>query len=285
MHPYLIKAELVEYMSAAGRNQISPHKAISPEYVGVSIFEEPLIGMAAADDPLFTDEFKREEVIGRHFKSPEEWLPGAKSVICFFLPFTEAVRASNRGRMDEPYDPEVTNQRCSALWLHGRVEGQRLVNALCRQLCFLLREYGHQAVAPSLETGFGVVQPYSSNWSERHAAYAAGLGTFSLSRGLITARGMAGRIGSVVTTAPLAPTPRPYSGPFDYCTMCGACQRRCPVGAIDATRGCVLGKDQNICGPYVNGSYLPPHGPDATVRYGCGKCQVGVPCEHQIPRR
>ena len=36
----------------------------------------------------------------------------------------------------------------------------------------------------------------SSAWSERHAAYVAGLGTFSLTRALISERGMAGRYGS-----------------------------------------------------------------------------------------
>ena len=35
------------------------------------------------------------------------------------------------------------------------------------------------------------ISPYISTWSERHAMYAAGLGTFGLSKGLITKKGMA----------------------------------------------------------------------------------------------
>lgn len=35
----------------------------------------------------------------------------------------------------------------------------------------------------------------ASRWSERHAAYAAGLGTFSLSDGFISSRGIAHRCG------------------------------------------------------------------------------------------
>ena len=35
---------------------------------------------------------------------------------------------------------------------------------------------------------------YFSNWSERHIAYAAGLGTFSLSDGFIIERGIAHRL-------------------------------------------------------------------------------------------
>ena len=273
------------FMEESGLNRIPAELAVSPDCAGVQIYEEPLVGIAAADDPLFTGEFKEPQVIGEHFRTPEEWVPGAASVISLFFPFTEAVRVSNRTRNDMPYDPTITNQRCSALWLHARIEGQKLVAMLCLHLCELLQEAGFWAVAPSLSPEFRMASPFNSNWSERHVAFAAGLGTFGLSKGIITAKGMAGRLGSVVTDAPMAPTPRPYTSPFEYCAMCGACARRCPAGAIDASRGCALGKDQLVCGPYVKGSYLAPHGPEGIVRYGCGKCQVGVPCEHGIPKR
>lgn len=39
----------------------------------------------------------------------------------------------------------------------------------------------------------------SSNWSERHAAYVAGLGTFSLNDALITVNGIAHRVGSILS--------------------------------------------------------------------------------------
>ncbi len=264
-------------------NVIDAETAVSPECVGVRIFERPLIGVAAADDPLFTETFRESHVIGPLFRTPEEWLPGAKSVIAFFLPFTEEVRRSNRSRTDEPYGDGIGNQRSSSLWLHGRIEGQRFVDALCLVLCTFFINGGYHAAAPSLLPEFRV-EGFNSNWSERHIAYAAGLGTFGLSRGLITEKGMAGRFGSVVTDAALTPTVRRYDSAFAYCTMCGACQRRCPAGAIDRERGCAEGKDQQICGAYVRGSFLQPHGPNGIVRYGCGKCQAGVPCEHGIPK-
>lgn len=113
-----------------------------------------------------------------------------------------------------------------------------------------------------------------SAWSERHAAFACGLGTFGLSRGLITERGMAGRFGSLVTAAPLEPTPRAYSGVDEWCTRCGACARRCPVGAIDAGRG----KNNALCEGWCF---------EMDARFGledaCGKCQVRVPCESRRP--
>ena len=76
--------------------------------------------------------------------------------------------------------------------------------------CAWLQGQGYLAVAPVISEAFvihweGVDQAPRSTWSERHVAYAAGLGTFGLSRGLITARGIAMRCGSVVTDLPATP--------------------------------------------------------------------------------
>jgi epoxyqueuosine reductase QueG len=120
----------------------------------------------------------------------------------------------------------------------------------------------------------------ASNWSERHAAYAAGLGTFSLNDGLITIAGIAHRCGSVVTDLILPVEPRPYAGVRDWCLYhargsCGACIHRCPVGAISAA-----GHDKLSCRDYTYG-VLQPRLKDAygVAIAGCGLCQTGVPCE------
>jgi len=81
---------------------------------------------------------------------------------------------------------------------------------------------------------------------------------------------------SVITDAPFPATPRPYSEPYEYCTFCGACAHRCPVDAISAERG----KDIVLCSDYIDHTeiaYAP--------RYGCGKCQLSVPCETGIPAK
>ena len=104
-------------------------------------------------------------------------------------------------------------------------------------------------------------------------AFIAGLGTLSLNRSLITERGSAGRLGSVVTDLPLKPTPRYYKEIEENCTHCGACIHRCPPQAIDET-----GKNHAICSNYLDG-VLKQFSP----RYGCGKCQTAVPCEERIP--
>ena len=277
-----LTARIMQYVEASPQNLIQAADAICPELAGVRLFESPLIGISSAQDPLYTEEFKRVGVISPEYRSPCEWLPGAKSVISFFLPFTEDVRRSNRAKADIPYEDGLL-QRASATWLHGRIEGQELVNALTGYIQELLTGAGMENICPATSGHLRMITPYISTWSERHAAFASGLGTFGLSKGLITKKGMAGRFGSVITTGEFPADERPYTDAFEYCTMCGACQSRCPADAIRAERGCALGKDQTICGPYVNGGKLPPHGPRGVVRYGCGKCQVAVPCEAQIP--
>jgi epoxyqueuosine reductase len=56
------------------------------------------------------------------------------------------------------------------------------VNQAARR--FLIAHFaaaGHRAMAPALDPRFAIVD-LRSNWSERHAAYVAGMGTFGLSR-------------------------------------------------------------------------------------------------------
>lgn len=118
-------------------------------------------------------------------------------------------------------------------------------------------------------------------------AYAAGLGTFSLTDALITSKGLAMRCGSVVTDLKLPPSPRTFSGPTANCCFleqgtCGLCAVRCPVGAITAQ-----GHDKVLCREqveHVQASWLKKEG--YIGRYaGCGLCMTGVPCEARIPAK
>ena len=156
---------------------------------------------------------------------------------------------------------------------------------VCERIARLLREEGYEAVIPAGHPDFctnrdpnriALGQPmFTSTWSERHVAFAAGLGTFSLTKHLITEKGVCGRFGSVITTAPFAPTPRTYTDPYEYCTFCGACIRRCPVGAIHLKTG----KDMIACTAFMDinkATYAP--------RHGCGKCQLSIPCETERPK-
>ncbi|MBQ6314354.1 MAG: epoxyqueuosine reductase [Mogibacterium sp.] len=250
--------------------------AVVPGIGSVVMYEEPLVGFASADDEIFST-FKKKEVVGKNHFLPSEWLPEAKTVISFFLPFTDTVRESNKSDPAEP----------SAEWLYARIEGQQFIGQFMKDIAAMLEEKGIRTCVPALDERFEVkIEPgleglkptfhADSRWSERHAAYACGLGTFGLSRGLISEKGMAGRYASIIVSAELEPTVRPYTGVYDYCIKCGACIRKCPAGAISLKHG----KNNLTCHKHVEkmkAKYSP--------RYGCGKCQVGVPCEHTNPLR
>lgn len=265
---------LAAFVAEDPGNRVEEAYALRPEYVGTPIYEAPLMGCAVANDPLFAHMKQRADIYGPTLRLPEEWLPGAVSVVSFFLPFSKAVRDSNRGDLSRPSD----------IWLHGRFEGQIFLNRAALYLAELLREAGGEVVIPAMDPAFSVLRdatraergepPYVSNWSERHAAYTAGLGTFSLSKHLITEKGVCGRFGSLITDLPLSVTPRPYTDPYEYCTFCGACRKRCIVNAIGP-----LEKDNRICSNFQH-QVLEHFAP----RHGCGKCQLSVPCETRRPR-
>ena len=123
----MTKEELVikiaEFVANSPNNYVAEEDAIYPKLAGLKLYEAPVIGFASADDELFTIEYKKEGVVHPEYMTPDEWLPGAKTVISFFLPFTQEVKESNRYRIDEPYAPGIP-QKCSAEWLHARIEGQ-----------------------------------------------------------------------------------------------------------------------------------------------------------------
>ena len=270
---------ITEHFAGHSGNVVTAEMAAEhPQVAGLVMYDAPLMGVAAADDPLF-ERYKSWDVIAPFHMTPCEWLPGAKSVISLFFPLSQRVRASNRGAIDET----------SYEWLYARIEGQAFIAAFCAELAQWLKSCGARVCVPAADPRFGVARGgegplasypgapkdlFASNWSERHAAFAAGLGTFSLTRGLITKRGMAGRFGSVIVDLPLEVSPRPYREPYEYCIRCGACARRCPAGAISLERG----KEQAPCKAYL-GRQKQLYAP----RYGCGKCQTAVPCEAGIP--
>ena len=248
---------------------------------GACFFEEPRIGIAAADDPWFA---RLKTVIGPEHWTPQEALalaaPGAvaRSVVVWIVPVRREIREANRRETRRP----------AVSWAAMRSFGEGINERLREQLCRLLESSGYRAAAPHLEQlrrGYSIVgMNYSSHWSERHVAFVAGLGTFGLSAGLITECGIAVRIGSVVTELELPPTPRAYGDdPFAWCTRCGACAARCPAGAIGRR---FEDRDKPGCARYAVSEIQPERERNygwLDLPLGCGLCQTGVPCEFQRP--
>lgn len=235
---------------------------IAKDLNDLRMFEKPLIGIGQANDVLF-ETLKQEDAVGNQHMSPVQWLPDSQSVISYFLPFTKEVRESNR-----------SDGLPSTEWLFGRIEGELFNKALCAFLVSWFQTNGYAALSPVTDKRFQIINR-RSNWSERHVAYIAGLGTVSLSCSLITKAGAAGRLGSVIANVPIKPTVRQYNTKDEYCIHCGACIRRCPPVAINQN-----GKDHKVCSEYLD-RVMDRFKP----RYGCGKCQTKVPCEDQIPKK
>jgi ferredoxin len=248
---------------------------------------EPLVGFSRGKDPLY-EAYK--EVVGPFHWTPGEIFtqtyPGTQvepeelTVICWILPQTEVTKADNRKETIYPAER----------WARARIFGEQVNVKLRRHLVDALREKGYAAVAPMLSPQWQRKKSerytFSSTWSERHAAYASGLGTFGLCDGLITPLGKAMRVGSAVVRIQIPPTPRPYQDHHAYCLfftegICGQCMARCPVGAITEA-----GHDKVKCSQHlrpVTADYVRSnYGFDG---YGCGLCQTGVPCESKIPTK
>ena len=252
------------------------------------IFDEPLVRFADGNDPLFT-EYKTiiapthltpcEALAQAYHKNPAD-IPQRISVISWVLPINEKARQANRLETRLP----------SRLWSHTRWYGENFNEEMRTHVTEILTARGYLAVAPMLQPYFKIHSnekgPYS-NWSERHIAYAAGHGTFSLSDGFITERGIAHRCGSVVTSLALPPSPRTATNHYSNCLFyvdgsCTACIDRCPAAAISEQ-----GHDKLRCQEYLREIgyigikvYHP-----ATSVAGCGLCQTNVPCEYCIPVR
>ena len=247
------------------------------------MFDEPIIGFADGDDPLFVEykqiigdfHFTPREILKRQFP---EWddEKDCCSVICWVLPIATETRKSNADRSDYP----------SERWAHTKLFGEQFNNYLRRMVVNSLQKEGYLAVAPALSPHFTTryTPDIASSWSERHIVYAAGLGTFGLSDGFITAKGIAMRCGSVVTNLRIEPTLRKYQNHMENCLFfssgsCGVCIERCSVGAIDEN-----GHDKVRCRKFCNGAASDYVLRNYEVNVSCcGLCQTGVPCESRTP--
>jgi epoxyqueuosine reductase len=201
-------------------------------------FENPLVGFSRGDDPMYQ---AYKEFVGTFHWTPHEIFaetfpallvdPKALTVISWILPQTEVTKRDNRAQDVFP----------SARWARTRIHGEDVNVKVRNCVVAALQKEGYEAVAPVLSPNWSRKQSdrykIASTWSERHAAYASGLGTFGLCDGLITPRGKAVRIGSVVARIHIPPTPRPYDDHHVYCLfftdgICGKCISRCPADGI-----------------------------------------------------
>lgn len=247
-------------------------------------FKSPIIGFSRGNDALYRF-FKKD--IGTFYWEPIEIyakkfpnlkvLPDELTVISWILPQTEATKSDNRKISKYPAER----------WVRARTYGEEFNDRLRRYVITILQESGYKAVAPVLSPDWGwktsKMYGFASPWSERHAAFASGLGTFGLCDGLITPIGKAMRCGSVISNIKMIPTKRKYKEKREYCLffskgLCGKCIERCPVSAISFN-----GHDKIKCENYLNIIKKYVNANFGFNGYACGLCQTGVPCESKIP--
>ena len=262
----------------------SPENSLK-NLLGERAWDEPLVGFSAGDDPIYAmlkDDIgpfylTPDEIFRKSFPEADPVTAGALTVVSWILPQTRNTRADHRKATVYP----------SERWARARYYGEMFNDLVRKHVCNILGDRGIAAVAPMHAPfwSWTVSERYSlaSNWSERHAAFVAGLGTFGLCDGLITAAGKAIRCGSVVARMTVPPTARPYKHHREYCLhfsqgTCDKCIKRCPAGAISEN-----GHDKLKCQGYLNEmkEYVKDRFDFDT--HPCGLCQTGVPCEFRIP--
>mgnify|MGYP002590111329 FL=1 len=245
-------------------------------------------GFAAGDDPLYPY-YKKE--IGDFFWTPAEaykkFYPDAQvedkdlTVLSIVFASDDHTRELQRKQKKAP------NFR----WLYARNCFETIEGELCDHIIERLAKAGIRAVAPDMSPQWGWRQSekfgLSCNWSHRHSAYIAGLGTWGLCDGMITRLGKAVRFTTLVLETKLPADPRPYKDYHYWCLFyrtgkCDSCIKACPAGAISKD-----GHNKDLCEAYINDfkhSYIDSNALNANGPFGCGLCQGNVPCQKGVPK-
>ncbi|MFW9817995.1 MAG: hypothetical protein ACFFE5_00170 [Candidatus Thorarchaeota archaeon] len=298
-----MNTELLQFLTSLFEE--SALNRLPGQYGGGRIFSSPLIGVARGDDPIFQ---KYKELIGPEHLTPLElWLsegfeslpPSNLRIISIVFPFSEKIREESK---NVSKNSQITLP--VEIYCVGRNYANDFKNDICRYVIEFFKLRGYKSVTAMLSESFSIIRPEKeivySTWSERHIAFAAGLGTFSLHEGLITEIGCNIRLASVVTNAPLNITLRNDENPYANCLYylkgtCRKCEERCPAHAIDEN-----GHNKLKCYEYNRkiariifnriGPILKPHTRrinwtlrPASYPVGCAFCQFDVPCMDKNP--
>ncbi len=297
----MLNTAVKEYLEHLFINSKLNH--LPKQFGGYKIFSSPLIGVAKGDDPIF---LKFKEVVGpEHYTPQEMWNLNIKKkvpsnqlrILSIIFPFTQKIR-------EESLKPIKLKRILipSEYYSIARNYANEFITTSMEKLIKFIENEGFDGVAGVLSNQFTVFTKRNlySNWSERHIAFAAGLGTFSLHEGLITEVGCNVRLGSIITDCPLYITPRKNDAPYSNCLFyvngnCRECIEKCPANAITED-----GHNKTLCNNYRLKisrkmvprlqTYLKPHfrrinneWTEESYPVGCAFCQFGVCCMDKNP--
>ena len=229
---------------------------------GVTAYRTPLMGFALAENPRFRE--LQRIVESTHFL-PEDMLPGARTVVSFFLPFAAWVVEANAQE----------RHKVAREWPVAYLETNALIGRITSRLIETLASHGVRAAAAPATHNYDP-KDLICRWSHKSVAVITGLGSFGLHRMVITDSGCAGRFGSLVIDVDLHFTSPPVKERCLYFhdRSCWECITRCPVKALNMD-GAI---DKQRCNHRLLGlAKLVKDLDSEEVADACGKCAIG-PC-------
>ncbi len=244
------------------------HVAAYPQkHDQIAIWREPIMACAPADD-----RFRRlKEITVPEHALPRDLLPGAKTVVAWFIPFKPHIQKDNSG-----------GKRPSLSWGRAYASTNDMINRAGGAMKEMIEDNGGDAALTPATHNFDKKRLVSL-WSHKHLGHLIGLGRYGANCQLITPSGCSGRMGSLVTTLDLGDNPMVAAD--ELCLVkagkkCGKCIKACPIDALSEN-----GMDRSACYSRLMENYklmMEPDGlPDTTDV--CAKCQVGMPCSLEPP--
>ena len=178
----MLNLELLEYVKTLF--DTSELNRLPEKFGGVKFFANPIVGIARGDDPIF---YKYKEVVGPEHLTPlEMWIKnGLEKIsaselytVSIVFPFVDKIRQEGienqkiKTRMKLPAE----------IYSIARNYANDFKIFVMEEIIKLLEEKGYIATTGMLSKAFTIIarERFYSTWSERHIAFAAGLGTFSL---------------------------------------------------------------------------------------------------------
>lgn len=252
-----MKAKIVQLI----KNYVKEYKELNNTETS---WREPLIGFADSNNELF---YKFKGMIDENYLLPSDILTNSKTVVSYFIPFTKEMVKTNAG-----------GKIPSKQWAVAYVETNKLLGELGEYLIKELDKLGVKANMPKFPSPGFDSEKVISYWSQRHVAYAAGLGTFGINNMLITDEGCCGRFGSIVMDCEVEHT---FALTNERCLfkakgICSKCVDGCPSKALSLNEF-----DRHKC--YELLLEYDKIFSDLELSEVCGKCLANVPCSFTNP--
>jgi len=246
----IIKSTLAEYEE---KNQLN------------NFWKEPIIEIIPVNDKMLT---ALKEITYPEHLMPGDILQDAKSIISFFIPFRENIVNSNTG-----------GELASEEWAAAYIKTNDLIKTINENIGILMEQNGYKAGKIPATHNFDT-EKLISNWSHRHIAYIAGMGTFGINNMLITKNGCCGRFGSTIINYEFKEY-RQIQKISEKCLnklngSCGVCQAKCINNAYENN---FFNRHKCYEQCLKNAEHHKKNG-NADV---CGKCLVGLPCSTREP--